>query len=101
MDVLWPTLPAMLGVAMLALAFDGEHTAPAVMFGLVLVVFAVVNYLAETEAIASRLSEPFVRIWPLALVAAGVLVYTRAKRERLAAVTVEADVKTEDKSPTD
>lgn len=84
MDVLWPVLLVMIGLAMLSLTVSAEHTAPAVIVGLVLIIFGAVSYLAETGAIAERLSEPFVRIWPLVLVAAGVLIYSRAKSDRVA-----------------
>jgi hypothetical protein len=85
MDVLWPSLPLMIGISLLSLSLAGDKAAPAVVFGLVMVIFAGVSYLAETGAIGSRLSEPFVRIWPLVLVLAGVLIFLRAKRERLGA----------------
>jgi hypothetical protein len=85
MDVLWPSLPLMIGISLLSLSLAGDKAAPAVVFGLVLVIFAGFSYLAETGVIGSRLSEPLVRIWPLVLVAAGVLIFLRAKRERLAA----------------
>lgn len=85
MDVLWPTLPLMLGISLLALSLAGEHTAPAVVFGLVVIIFATVAYLGETDVISPRLSGPFVRVWPLVLVLAGILIYLRAKRERLEA----------------
>jgi hypothetical protein len=86
MEVLWTVIPFVVGVSLISLAFTGgEHSTPAVLFGIVLMLFAGVSYLAETGAIGTRVSEPFVRIWPLVLLAAGVMIYSRAKRERLAA----------------
>jgi len=83
MRTLWPTIPLIVGVCLLILSFAAAQ-APPVLFGIVLMVFAIVSYLAESEVIERRISEPFIRIWPLALVGAGVLIYLRGKRERLA-----------------
>lgn len=82
MEKLWPTIPLMLGISLFALSAAGTE-APSLVFGIVLVVFAVVSFLAESEVIEPRISQPFVRVWPLALVGAGVLIYLRGKRGRL------------------
>ncbi len=83
MQTLWPTIPLIIGISLLILSAAAAE-APPVLFGIVLVVFAIVSYLAESEVIERRISEPFIRIWPLVLVGAGVLIYLRGKRERLA-----------------
>lgn len=82
MQALWPTIPLIIGICLLILSFAAAE-APPVLFGIVFIVFAIVSYLAGSEVIERRISEPFIRIWPLALVGAGVLVYLRGKRERL------------------
>jgi len=82
MQTLWPTIPLIIGICLLILSFAAAE-APPVLFGIVLIVFAIVSYLAESEVIERRISEPFIRIWPLVLVGAGVLIYLRGKRERL------------------
>jgi hypothetical protein len=83
MNSLWPTIPLIIGISLLILSAANAE-APPVIFGVVLVAFAIVSYLAAGEVIERRISEPFVRVWPLALVGAGVLIYLRGKRERLA-----------------
>jgi hypothetical protein len=82
MQKLWPTIPLIIGISLFVLSAAGVE-APPIIFGVVLVVFAIVSYLAYSDVIEPRISEPFVRIWPLALVAAGALIYLRGKRERL------------------
>lgn len=81
MKSLWPTIPLIVGISLLVLSATGIE-APPILFGVFLIAFAVVGYLAESEVIESRISEPFVRIWPLVLVGAGVLIYLRGRRER-------------------
>lgn len=83
MEALWPTIPLIIGISLLILSAASSE-APPVIFGVVLIAFAIVSYLAAGEVIERRISEPFVRVWPLALVGAGVLIYLRGKRERLA-----------------
>jgi hypothetical protein len=83
MRALWPTIPLIIGISLLILSAASSE-APPVIFGVLLVVFAIVAYLAVGEAIDRRITEPFVRVWPLALVGAGVLIYLRGRRERLA-----------------
>jgi len=83
MHKLWPTIPLIIGIALLVHSISGAEEGPPMVFGIVLVAFAVVSYLAYSEVIEPRISEPFVRVWPLVLVGAGVLIYLRGRRERL------------------
>jgi hypothetical protein len=83
MNTLWPTIPLLIGISLLILS-AARSEAPPVIFGVVLVAFAIVSYLAAGEVIERRISEPFIRVWPLALVGAGILIYLRGKRERRA-----------------
>ncbi|MDH3215380.1 MAG: hypothetical protein OEN01_03705 [Candidatus Krumholzibacteria bacterium] len=82
MDRLWPTIPLIVGASLFVLTVAGAE-GPPLIFGIVLVVFATVGFLAESDVIEPRVSQPFVRIWPLVLVAAGILIFLRGKRERL------------------
>ena len=83
MESLWPTIPLMTGISLLAVSGVVESASSALVIGLFFVIFSVVSYLSESGAIASRMSEPFVRIWPMALVLAGVLVFLRARGARI------------------
>jgi len=82
MHKLWPMIPLIIGLSLIVLSAS-ETDAPPMLFGIVLIVFAVVSFLAYSEVIEPRISAPFVRIWPLALVGAGVLIYLRGRKERL------------------
>ena len=82
MESLWPTIPLIIGISLLAVS-GVEPASSALVIGLFFVIFSIVSYLSESGAIASRMSEPFVRIWPLVLVVAGVLVYLRARGARI------------------
>ncbi|MEE9270018.1 MAG: hypothetical protein V3V49_07130 [Candidatus Krumholzibacteria bacterium] len=84
MDDLWPTITLITGISLLAVSGVVEPASSALVIGLFFVIFSIVSYLSNSGAIASHLSEPFVRIWPLALVVAGVLVFLRARAGRTA-----------------
>lgn len=81
MSTLWPAFPLMVGLSLIALSGVGEQAPSSLVVGLAFVVFAIVSFFAESGAIHSRLSEPLVRIWPLVLVGAGILIFLRARRE--------------------
>lgn len=91
MDKLWPTVPLIFGISFLSICGVVEPAASPLVFGLLFVIFAIVSYLAASGAIESRMSQPVVRIWPLFLIAAGVLVFLRARRERLSGSPPETD----------
>jgi hypothetical protein len=84
MDNLWPTITLIPGISLLAISGVVEPASSALVIGLFFVIFSIVSYFSTSGAIGSHLSEPFVRIWPLALVAAGVLVFSRARAGRKA-----------------
>ncbi|MFQ5511500.1 MAG: hypothetical protein ACE5EO_06580 [Candidatus Krumholzibacteriia bacterium] len=79
METLWPTITLMTGISLLAVSGVVEPASSPLVIGLFFVIFSIVSYFSASGAIGSRLSEPFVRVWPLALVAAGVLVFLRAR----------------------
>jgi hypothetical protein len=81
MHSLWPTLPLIGGVAFLALAGTREHPTSSVIVGIAAVLFALVSYLHAGGVISGRIAEPFVRLWPLILIAAGVVVFLKARQQ--------------------
>ncbi len=81
MFALWPTFPLIIGVSLLALAGVGRHTSSALVVGLAMILFSVLAYMSAGGAIRPRISEPLSRLWPLVLVAAGALVFLRARKE--------------------
>jgi len=85
MDIMWPTMPLMIGISLLLLAVVVDPASSPMVFGIFMVAFAIFGYLTTTGAIASRVSGPAMRLWPLVLVGAGVLIYLRSKGEREAA----------------
>jgi hypothetical protein len=83
MRTLWPMLFLIAGVSSLALAATGDRPLPALVAGLAVVITGVVGFLATSGRLGSRTIVPLVRLWPLALVVAGALIYFRARGERL------------------
>ncbi|MEJ2722521.1 MAG: DUF5668 domain-containing protein [bacterium] len=83
MRTLWPMFFLITGVATLALSATGDRPQPALIAGLVIVITGVVGFLATTGRLGSRTIVPLVRLWPLVLVVAGLLIYFRARGERL------------------
>lgn len=87
MRLLWPFFPLIAGIGLLALGATGERPGSALVVGLAAVIAAVVCFWAVRGSSGSRVLTPLIRLWPLVLVAAGGLVYSRSKRERLGAVS--------------
>ena len=81
MHSLWPTLPLIFGIAFLALASTREHPTGSLIVGIAAVLFALVSYLHAGGVISDRVAEPFVRLWPLILVVAGVVVFLKAREQ--------------------
>jgi hypothetical protein len=73
MAVLWPTIPLIVGGAMLAGRLTREERGTIVLeVGIVL--FGLIAFLFTTERINPRVAAPFVRFWPLVLIVAGFVV---------------------------
>jgi hypothetical protein len=72
MDVLWPVIPTIAGFALLAVAATHYHGAAAMIMGVVIVLFAFLGFLHEAGVINERVVSPFIRLWPLVLVVAGI-----------------------------
>ena len=73
------------GIALLALGATGDKPGSALVIGIAAVVAAVVCFWAVRDSSDSRVLAPVVRLWPLVLIVAGVLIYRRAKSERVGA----------------
>ena len=81
MDVLWPVIPGIAGAALLGVAAHQRGTG-SLMTGVIVILFAFLGLLHVTGVIDQRVIAPFVRLWPLVLVAAGiVLLRTRPAGE--------------------
>jgi hypothetical protein len=89
MDVLWPVIPTIAGVGLLAVAAAMRHSAAYMIMGVVIVLFAFLGFLHEGGVINERVVAPFIRLWPLVLVVAGVVLL----RSRPAEPAADADVK--------
>lgn len=81
MDSLWPVIPGVAGAALLGVAAHQRGTGPLIS-GVVVILFAFLGLLHETGVIDQRVIAPFIRLWPLVLVVAGVvLLRTRPAAE--------------------
>jgi hypothetical protein len=82
MDVLWPVFPAIAGVGLLGVAGAAHRGTTSVVLGVVMVLFAFLGLLREGGVINERIVSPFIRLWPLVLVVAGVtMIRTRSREE--------------------
>ena len=82
MGQLWPTVPLVIGISLLAISGVVEPAAAALVTGAFFLLAGVFGYLFTYGAVPQRLREPVIRVWPLALVGAGLLVYLRSRRTR-------------------
>jgi len=81
MDALWPVIPGIAGAALLGVAAHQRGTGPLIT-GVIIILFAFLGLLHVTGVIDQRVIAPFIRLWPLVLVAAGiVLLRTRPAGE--------------------
>jgi L-methionine (R)-S-oxide reductase len=81
MGALWPVIPLIAGAGFLAVAAASRHNAAALVTGAAVVLFGVLGILREADVIQARVVAPLVRLWPLVLVLAGV-VLLRASAKR-------------------
>ena len=81
LEFLWPTFPLIGGIALLAVSAVSQRATMSVVVGVAAVVFAAVSYLYTGGGIPSRISAPLVRLWPLVLIASGVLIFLRSRGE--------------------
>lgn len=82
LDALWPVFPTIAGVGLLAIAVTRYHGTASLTIGAVFILFASLGFLHEGGIINERVISPFIRLWPLVLVVAGVtLLRTRPAGE--------------------
>jgi len=82
MEVLWPVIPAIAGAGLLAVAATHHGTTASLIIGVVVILFAFLGFLREGGVINERVVAPFIRLWPLVLVVAGItMLRTRPKGE--------------------
>lgn len=81
MRTLWPTFPLIGGVSFIAAAVMRENAASPFVVGVVALLFAFVGYLYTGGVISDRVAQPFVRLWPLLLIAIGIVVFLRARAQ--------------------
>ena len=80
MATLWPFLVLIPGIASIAVAVTGGNRVSALIAGLVATAVSVVGFWASLGGAGSHVFEPLVRLWPVALVVAGIMIYVRARR---------------------
>ena len=79
MTSLWPTIPMIAGISLLAMAVLKKQAAVPLVGGIVLIGIAISCYLYTAGTISPRVATPFIRLWPLVLIASGVLIYLRSR----------------------
>jgi len=72
MEALWPTIPLIAGIALVA-GRVAQDQRGAMVLEIGVVIFSLVAFLFTTERINPRVAAPFVRFWPLFLILAGVV----------------------------
>jgi hypothetical protein len=82
METLWPVIPAIGGIGLLAVTSAYHRSAGSLVAGVIFILFAFLGVLQESGVINQRVVAPFVRLWPLVLVVAGAtLLKTRSAEE--------------------
>lgn len=99
MGILWPTFPLILGASLLVISGVIDRGTSALVVGLGAVVIAMLGYMATGGVIQERVIIPLVRVWPLVLVGAGILVFLRARRERAGPIHNPPAPSTETRGP--
>jgi GAF domain-containing protein len=83
LDTLWPTFLLVPGIALISVAVVKERSSTPFVGGVFLLVFSVVFYVTHGSEVMDRVFTPLARLWPLVLILSGLLVFLRARRERL------------------
>jgi glucose uptake protein GlcU len=79
MQTLWPTFPLIGGASFIAVAVTRKNSASPFVVGIAALLIAFVGYLYTGGVISERVAQPFVRLWPLLLIAIGAVVFLRAR----------------------
>lgn len=71
MESMWPVIPAIAGISLLAMATAHFRSTASLIMAVVIILFAFLGFLHEGGVINQRVVAPFIRLWPLVLVVAG------------------------------
>ncbi len=77
---LWPTFPMITGISFLAMAGVRRRSIGTFIAGISAVVLSIACYAYTSGAIREDIAAPFVRLWPLVLIASGVFIFMRARK---------------------
>jgi len=80
-NALWPIIPMIGGMGMMAVSTTDRYGAGTLIGGIVLLTFSTAGLLYEFDFISNRVAAPFVRLWPIVLVIAGAVIL-RMGRDR-------------------
>lgn len=89
---LWPTFPMITGISLLAMAGVKKRSAGLFVSGITAVILSIACYTYTAGAIDEKIASPFIRLWPLLLIAGGVFMYMRAGKDEAAAVDLPAGI---------
>lgn len=92
METLWPFIPLIAGVALLAVSMTRRHGTGSLVAGVGILLFAVLGFLYNTGVIDERVASPFVRFWPLVLVVAGIILIKIRGKEGDTGKTEDTDM---------
>ncbi len=82
MESLWPVIPAIAGISLLAMTAAHQGSTTSLILAVVIILFGFLGFLHEGGVINERVVAPFIRLWPLVLVVAGAtLLRTRPASE--------------------
>jgi GAF domain-containing protein len=93
---LWPTIPMITGISLLAMAGAKKRSIGTFVSGISAVVLSIACYTYTAGAIGEEVAAPFIRLWPLVLIASGVFIFMRASKGE--AVIGNVPVKFDDES---
>ena len=79
---IWPLFLLILATSLIAFSSVGDRPHSELVVGLLILAGAVAAFLVSSGTFQPRMSRYLVRFWPLVLIAAGVLIFLRARRER-------------------
>jgi hypothetical protein len=71
MDSMWPVIPTIAGISLLAMAAAHYRSTASLIMAVVIILFAFLGFLHEGGFINQRVVAPFIRLWPIVLVVAG------------------------------
>jgi hypothetical protein len=92
MSSLWPFIPTIFAVALLAVAVTSRQGVSSLIAGVGILLFAALGFLYNTGVIEERVASPFIHYWPLVLIVAGIVLFKVGGKEE-AGKAEDADMK--------